>query len=199
MYNEAKGNLLRNQGGSPTGRGSAGEGGFSIIEMMIAVVVIVFGLASVVGVSVYISKANATSNTLNVLAAAAQDQVDRLRTAVWTTKTENPMITVGGTIPSAPSSPTPLAQADVSGEGLPPAQGAPLAAAQSSTYTYTLDANDPHRAAVTNTPVGDLRINWRVIQGPTPEVRYITVKVEQVNAPPHLSAGFTVSTILTRN
>src|SRR5687768_1875999 len=189
MYNEAKGNLLRNQGGSPTGRGNAGERGFSIIEMMIAVVVIVFGLASVVGVSVYISKANSTSNTLNVLAAAAQDQVDRLRTATWTSKAENPMITVGGTIPSAsvPSSPTPLAQADVSGEGLPQVQGAPLAAAQSSTYTYTLDPNDPHRAAVTNTPVGELRINWRVIQGPTPEVRYITVKVEQVMAPPHLS------------
>ena len=76
----------------------ASESGFSLIEMIIAMVVITFGLVSIVGVSVYVSRANSVSNNLNVLAAAAQDQVDRLRTAAWTSVSEDPMLAVGGSV-----------------------------------------------------------------------------------------------------
>ena len=172
------------------------ERGFSLIEVMIACVVLVFGLVSVVGVSVYVSRANSTSNTLNILAASAQDQVDRLRTAVWSDETEDATVSVGGALYSAPSpSPSPADTAQTESEAVP----APMAAGQDSSYTYTLDPDNPHRATVANTPAGDLRISWQVRQGPTVEIRYVTVKVEQVNAPPHLREGFTVTTILTRN
>ena len=174
-----------------------GERGFSLIEVMIAVVVLVFGLVSVVGISVYVSRANYTSNTLNVLAAAAQDQVDRLRTAVWTEITEDPTVSVGGAV-TLPSVATPVQ------ESVESATPAPMAVAQTTTsqsaqYTYTLNTNDPHRAAVTNTPAGELRVTWQVRQGPTAEIRYVTIRVDQVNAPAHLRDGYTVSTILTRN
>jgi prepilin-type N-terminal cleavage/methylation domain-containing protein len=76
----------------------ASETGFSLIEMLIAMVVITFGLVSIVGIPVYVSRANSVSNNLNVLAAAAQDQVDRLRTAAWVWVSEAPMLAVGGSV-----------------------------------------------------------------------------------------------------
>lgn len=72
------------------------ETGFSMIEMLIAICVISFGLVSIVGVSAYVSRTNAVSNTLGVLNTTAQDQADKLRGAIWSTGTEDPKLTVGG-------------------------------------------------------------------------------------------------------
>ena len=76
------------------------QSGFSMIEMLIAIVVVTFGLVSIVGISAYVSRANSVSATLNVLAAAAQDQVDRLRTARWTRTLTDPMLSVPLVVPS---------------------------------------------------------------------------------------------------
>ena len=79
------------------------ERGFSLIEMMVAITVITFGLVSIVGISAYVSRANSTSNTLSVLATAAQDQADILRGAIWSTAFEDPKLTVGGHLDYASS------------------------------------------------------------------------------------------------
>ncbi len=164
------------------------ESGFSLIEMMIAVSVILIGLVSIVGISVYVSRANYTSNALNVLASAAQDQVDRLRTSVWNTGTEDPTLAVGGSLDVASATPS-----------SPSTMSAATSQSPTRIYSYTLDPQNPHRATVTNTPAGDLDITWQVRQGATPDLRYITIKVVQINPPSNLERGFTVSTIMVRN
>jgi hypothetical protein len=47
--------------------------------------------------------------------------------------------------------------------------------------------------------VGDLNINWQVREGATPELRYVTIRVVQINPPPLLADGITVTTIIVRN
>jgi len=185
-----------------------GESGFSMIEMIIAIAVVTFGLVSIVGISVYVSRANSTSATLNVLAAAAQDQVDRLRTARWTTLTTDPMLTVGGSVYVA-------ASAYESGPAIssflrprtaylftapsPSPSPSPAPVVVAETYTYTLDPENPHHATASGTPGGDLDITWQVRQGAVPNIRYITINVRQTRAPANLAAGFTVSTMIVRN
>ncbi len=74
------------------------ERGFSLIEVMVAISVITFGLVSIVGISAYVSRANSTSNTLSVIATAAQDQADKLRGAIWNTSFEDPKLSIGGNV-----------------------------------------------------------------------------------------------------
>lgn len=188
------------------------DSGFSIIEMLIAIVVITFGLVSIVGISAYVSRTNSISATLNVVAAAAQDQVDRLRTARWTPTFTDPMLAVGGSVPYVSSTsrvepsvlnltraytaclltaPTP--------NPTPTPTPTPTPMPDGVTYTYTLDPANPHHATAAGTPVGDLNINWQVRQGATADVRYITINVVQVNAPSNLADGLTVTTIIVRN
>jgi prepilin-type N-terminal cleavage/methylation domain-containing protein len=185
------------------------ESGFSMIEMLIAIVVVTFGLVSIVGISAYVSRANSTSATLNVLAAAAQDQVDRLRTARWTRTLTDPMLTVGGTVPAmasvyetGPVISNPLRPKNAflfvaSPAPLPSPSPSPSVAVE--TYTYTLDPENPHHATAAGTPAGDLNINWQVRQGATPDIRYVTINVRQFRAPANLANGFTVSTMIIRN
>jgi prepilin-type N-terminal cleavage/methylation domain-containing protein len=183
------------------------ESGFSMIEMLIAIVVITFGLVSIVGISAYVSRANSISATLNVLASAAQDQVDRLRTAPWTRTYTDPMLTVGGSVPYVSSSSMPelpfLNSARVKRAWLfaapIPNAAAPAPTPVGGTYTYILDPNNPHHATAAGTPVGDLVINWEVRQGGTPNVRTVTINVVQDKAPSNLANGFTVTTTIVRN
>ena len=79
---------------TPAGRRN--ERGFSLIEMMIAATVITVGLVAVAGVSVYISRTNSASNTMSILATAAQDQADSMRNLAWDQVTEAAQLTVGG-------------------------------------------------------------------------------------------------------
>lgn len=178
-----------------TSRGS--QSGFSIIELIIAMLVILIGFISIVGISAYVSRANYTSNALNVLASAAQDQVDRLRTAVWNTNTEDPSLAAGGSVYTASATPsTPMSTMSAS-------PTSPVSASPSQTpteiYEYTLDPDNPHSASVVNTPAGNLTISWQVRQGSTPELRYVTIRVVQEIPSRGLENGFTVSTIIVRN
>jgi len=137
--------------------------GFSLIELMVAIAVITFGLVSIVGISAYVSRANSTSNTLSVIATAAQDQADKLRGALWNTSFQDPKLTVGGNLD----------------------------------YD-SCDAN--HRTRVTDSPAGTLNVSWKVVAGPatTGDMRTITIKVVQVNAPPRLAEGFSVTLIISQ-
>jgi prepilin-type N-terminal cleavage/methylation domain-containing protein len=75
------------------------ERGFSLIETIIAMAVLTFGLVSVVGISAYISRANSTSNAVSVLATSAQDQVDVLRSVIWTINSDkDARLAVGGSL-----------------------------------------------------------------------------------------------------
>jgi prepilin-type N-terminal cleavage/methylation domain-containing protein len=165
-----------------------GEKGFSMIEMLIAIVVITVGLVALVAISVHVSRANSASNNLNVLAATAQDQVDRLRTAIWTLNKIDPMLEVGGSL--APASVTPLADGRQ--------QALAVASSQANSYTYTL-GQDNHSAVVSNTPVGNLNISWQVRQGEVPNMRYVTIRIVQADMPPGKASEFVVSTIICRN
>jgi prepilin-type N-terminal cleavage/methylation domain-containing protein len=137
--------------------------GFSLIELMVAIAVITFGLVSIVGISAYVSRANSTSNTLSVIATAAQDQADKLRGAIWSTSFQDPKLTVGGDLNYA-----------------------------------SCDAN--HRTTVTDSPAGTLNVSWKVVAGPatTGDMRTITIKVVQVNAPPRLADGFSITLIVSQ-
>jgi len=75
-----------------------GEGGFTLIEIMIAAVVLMVGLVSVVGISAYVSRLNSTSNTINVLVSNAQDEADKIRNLLWSDVTEDPKLTIGGSL-----------------------------------------------------------------------------------------------------
>jgi len=151
---------------SPTG---LTESGFSIIEMLIAICVISFGLVSIAGVSAYVSRTNATSNILGVLTTTAQDQADKLRGAMWSINSEDPKLTIGG---------------DVNYES----------------------SDDNHRATLVDTPTaplpaGTLNVSWRVAAGPgtTTDMRTITMKVVQVNAPARLADGVTITMIISKD
>ena len=182
-----------------------GESGFSMIEMLIAIVVVTFGLVSIVAISAYVSKANSVSGTLNVLAAAAQDQVDRLRTARWTTTLTDPMLSVGGSVPVVAS----LSESDSTILRLQRPKTAflwsatpnpiPTPSPDLGGYTYTLDPDNPHQATASGTPVGDLNITWQVRQAAIPDLRFVTINVTQINPPANLANGFTVTTIIVRN
>jgi prepilin-type N-terminal cleavage/methylation domain-containing protein len=76
----------------------SGDRGFTLIEVMLSIVVLAVGLVSIVGISGYVSRANTVSNDLSILATAAQDEVDRLRTATWSLSTEDPALAVGGSL-----------------------------------------------------------------------------------------------------
>lgn len=152
--------------------------GFSVIEVMIAIVVLSIGLVSIVAVSAYISRSNNISNHKNVLAAVAQDQVDRLRSTVWSRTQEGSTITVGGTLTTTTA----------------------LNAGQTNPtpYLYTLDPNNPHHATVAKTPIGDVDVSWAVRQGGTADLRYVTIKVLQMTPIPQMRNGFTITTMITR-
>jgi prepilin-type N-terminal cleavage/methylation domain-containing protein len=140
------------------------ESGFSLIELMIAVAVIVTGLVSIAAMSGYVSRTNSTSNTISLLATSAQDQADKLRMAAWDQVTEDTGITVGGDVNFSSS-----------------------------------DAN--HSTSIANTPVGTINVSWKVVAGPstTGDMRTITIKAVQVNAPPRLANGVTVSMIICKD
>lgn len=143
------------------------ESGFSMIEMLIAISVISFGLVSIAGVSAYVSRTNATSNILGVLNTTAQGQADKLRGAIWNTGTEDPKLTVGG---------------DVNYDS----------------------SDDNHRTTIPDAPdnpAGTLNVSWRVVAGPgtTGDMRTLTVKVVQVNAPARLAAGVTITMIISQS
>jgi hypothetical protein len=118
-----------------------------------------------------------------VLANTAQDQVDRLRTLQWTASTEDPSLAVGGSVDSVYN----------------PSSSQTLSLSTGEISRYQLDPDNPHRAAVLNTPIGDMSISWQVRQGGVADLRCVTIKVVQIGPSRNLRDGFTVTTMLNRN
>jgi hypothetical protein len=61
-------------------------------------------------------------------------------------------------------------------------------------------SDDNHRAILEDTPAGTLNVSWKVVAGPatTGDMRTVTIKVVQVNAPARLSEGVTVTMIISK-
>ena len=76
------------------------DSGFSLVELMIAIAVLTFGLVSIVGLTAYVAHANIDSNITSVLATAAQTKVDQLKSATWTRASCDPALQVGGSLTS---------------------------------------------------------------------------------------------------
>jgi prepilin-type N-terminal cleavage/methylation domain-containing protein len=79
-------------------RSDRSEAGFTLIETMIAAAILTVGLVAIVGVAAYVSRTNATSNILNVLATTAQDQADKMRNLTWNVVSSDPKLAVGGNL-----------------------------------------------------------------------------------------------------
>jgi prepilin-type N-terminal cleavage/methylation domain-containing protein len=66
-------------------RASTPQAGFTLIETMIAIVVLVFGLIGVINLFVVAATGNFTANQMTVAAGLASEQMDRLKTVPFTT------------------------------------------------------------------------------------------------------------------
>ncbi|MFL6212939.1 MAG: prepilin-type N-terminal cleavage/methylation domain-containing protein [Blastocatellia bacterium] len=66
--------------------------------------------------------------------------------------------------------------------------------------TVYASADNNHRTQLTGTPAGDLNISWQVTDGPgtTSDLRTVTIRVVQVNAPPQFSAGYTLTLLISK-
>lgn len=71
-----------------------GQAGFTLIETMIAIVVLVFGLIGVTNLFIVAASSNATANQVTAAATVASEQLDALRTAPFT------LLVAGGTVGS---------------------------------------------------------------------------------------------------
>ncbi|MBI3654458.1 MAG: prepilin-type N-terminal cleavage/methylation domain-containing protein [Acidobacteria bacterium] len=174
------------------------QAGLSVIEVLISIVVLAVGLVSVVGISAYVSRMNSTSNNINILAAVAQDEVDRLRSAIWTQSTEDPTIAVGGTLPTSSYGSVSSAITEAPSTGAVGASMGQSTSSQTAPYTYTLDTSTNHHATVSNTPVGNVEVYWQVRQGSPSALRYVTIRVVQSVPSANMRQGFTVTTILSK-
>jgi prepilin-type N-terminal cleavage/methylation domain-containing protein len=152
-----------NNKGHSVNSGLDDQKGFSLIELMIAAVVLTIGLISVVGISAYVSRTNSTSNTMNVVVANAQAESDKLRNLSWSQVAEDSKLTVGGALDY-----------------------------------YTSDNN--HREQILDTAVGTLNACWQVADGPgtTGDVRTVTLRVVQENAPARLAEGVTITMMISK-
>jgi prepilin-type N-terminal cleavage/methylation domain-containing protein len=63
----------------------------------------------------------------------------------------------------------------------------------------SLDQDLPnHFTTYNDTPIGNITVRWQVRQGPTPDMRYLTVRAMQQGTAALLRGGFTVTTIIVR-
>ena len=156
---------------SPTRRGS--EGGFTLTEMLIATVIVIFGLVAVaqlVPASVMLSANNRSDGTA---LAFAQREMEVIRAAPLTSTTfSDPQ---GVTCPTTCNLGDPTQAGFVGSSVVPNSYGAPIidfSASQVANYSFTYtDPNDPANApydvrwAVATTTRGNLVTGRRIIVG----------------------------------
>jgi prepilin-type N-terminal cleavage/methylation domain-containing protein len=79
-----------------------GERGFSLIEVMVAIVILTVGLLSLAQMMVIATNSNSLSGRMTSCAALAKEQLERLKAApfytVPQTRTRNPLLTAGGDV-----------------------------------------------------------------------------------------------------
>src|SRR5712692_8619985 len=99
-YGALKGEIMFADVDFRTTQPPANESGFTIIELLIAMAILTFGLVSIVGLSAYVSRANMDSNITSVLVTAVQTRVDTLKSATWNVSSCDPALQVGGSLTS---------------------------------------------------------------------------------------------------
>lgn len=103
-------------------RNERSESGFSLIEVMVAIVILTVGLLSLAQMMVVATHSNSLSGRMTSCSALAKEQLERLKAApfytVPTALTRNPLLAPGGSVANGGSN-TQIYDAD----GLPAASG----------------------------------------------------------------------------
>lgn len=106
--------------------GDLGERGFSLIEVMLAIILLVVGLVSLAQMIVVATNSNALSGRVTSSAALAKEQLELLKAAPYyvsvAAKQINPLLTPGGDIDNPTAGYVQYYDAD--GQALPGAAGA---------------------------------------------------------------------------
>jgi type IV pilus assembly protein PilV len=93
-------------GGSPLAlfRGSAASGGFTLIEVMIALFILVVALLGLISTTVVVVKANSFSKTMTTATTLAKDRLEQLKNASYTALAGGTdYATAGSTVQTSPS------------------------------------------------------------------------------------------------
>jgi type II secretory pathway pseudopilin PulG len=142
---------MRNCTLGPDGR--RGEAGFTLVETLVAIVVLVFGLMAVTNLLLVAASANTVANQGSAATASASQVMDVLRSTEWSD------LAAGGDLDSDATSPSPDCRA------LP----API------TAVYNCDDNLPG--------VGTIKTRWTITPGVgTVRLLQITVRSEGTGA-----------------
>jgi prepilin-type N-terminal cleavage/methylation domain-containing protein len=105
------------------GRTKRGEQGFSLIEVMVAIVILTVGLLSLAQMMVVATNSNSLSGRMTSASALAKEQLERLKAAPFYTdpvaRTRNPILQAGGDV----NNPAAGYVAYYDTDGLPTGQG----------------------------------------------------------------------------
>ena len=127
------------------------ESGFTLVETLVAIVVLVFGLMAVTNLLLVAATSNSVANQTTAAAASASQVMDVLRSTDWAN------LPVGGSLAADTTAPSPDCRAIL----------APTAATQ----FYNCDDNVPG--------VGTIKVRWQIAAGAgTVRMRQISVQGE---------------------
>ena len=86
----------------PQGEGARGRGGFTLIEVLIALTILAIGLLGVALMQVTSISGNTFSREMSVATELGQDMLEKLRTLQYTsTNTDNALLDIAGNHPNA--------------------------------------------------------------------------------------------------
>jgi prepilin-type N-terminal cleavage/methylation domain-containing protein len=131
--------------------GRRGEDGFTLVETLVAIVVLVFGLMAVTNLLLVAATSNTVANQATAAAASASEVMDTLRSTAWAD------LPVGGDLTADTTSPSPDCRT--------------MARPTAGTPFYNCDDNIQG--------VGTIKVRWQITAGnSTNRLRQITVMSE---------------------
>lgn len=131
------------------------ESGFTLVETLVAIVVLVFGLMAVTNLLLVAATSNTVANQASAATASASQVMDLLRSTAWND------LPVGGSLTADTTAPSPDCRTIA-----PPTAGTPF---------YNCDDNIPG--------VGTIKTRWQVTPGAgTVRLRQISVRSEGTGA-----------------
>lgn len=128
-----------------------GQAGFTLVETLVAIVVLVFGLMAVTNLMLVAATSNTIANQSSAATASASQVMDTLRSTTWAN------LPPGGDLDADTTSPSPDCRT--------------IAAPTAATQFYNCDDNIPG--------VGTIKTRWLITAGAgTVRLRQITVRSE---------------------